>query len=104
MDTAAQVIARRILNIKDEPEKCVSILLERPVAEGDDFRCNYSIDWSGTVSLGYAVGVDELQALLLAISHLSADIRTSTFAKEGRLFWLEIDNGIGFPDIHVKDS
>jgi len=57
----------------------------------------FRVEWpSGTKQL-YAYGVDAIQALILALQMLGANINTSQAVKEGRLVWLAPGGGFGLP-------
>jgi hypothetical protein len=95
MQTNEDVFARRILRLACIPEIEVHVTIQRPQLDGQDYTCRYSISWPGKVQIGHAMGVDQLQALLLAVSHISSDLTSSPFYKAGQLYWLEPDDGCG---------
>ena len=73
----------------------ITAQVHRPIKEGDDFRCDYSINWPGSTEMGRAYGVDGLQALLLAIQRVGVDVYCSDYAKNADLVWLEDGRGFG---------
>jgi Domain of unknown function (DUF6968) len=76
----------------------VYIRFDRPAPDGDDFRCNYEVVWPDRRRAFYAVGVDELQALFLAIQMAHADLVSSPEGKRGELSWLgSRDLGLPLP-------
>jgi hypothetical protein len=91
------VIASRVYKLLDQPDTEISLSVERPLPEGSDFRCRYEIVWPERTQHGYGVGVDAVQALLLALQNAGADINHSTYAKAKKLIWLEPDRDFGLP-------
>jgi uncharacterized protein DUF6968 len=83
------VIARRSFQLLDQQNTEILLSIERPFADGPDFKCRYEIDWPGDTQRGYAMGVDEVQALQLALRKAGADINYSTYAIDKKLVWLE---------------
>jgi hypothetical protein len=71
----------------------VFVRFHRPAPDDDDFRCNYEIIWPDRKRASYAVGVDEVQALILAIQKAHVDLLSSPEADRGELSWL------GSPDL-----
>ena len=64
----------------------------------DDFQCGYKIEGIGAQKVKFAYGVDSLQALLLAMQSIGADLYSSDAAKTGQLRWLgQLDLGIPVP-------
>jgi hypothetical protein len=71
----------------------------RPARDISDFRCNYTIDWPDRQRSSYACGVDEVQALLLAMAKANTDLLSSSEYASGTLFWLDMrEFGLPFPD------
>ena len=91
------VIARRSFQLLDQQITEILLSIERPVADGPDFKCRYEINWPGNTRRGHAMGVDEVQALQLALRNAGADISHSTYAKDKKLVWLEPGKGFGLP-------
>jgi hypothetical protein len=71
-----------------------------PYRDGDDYKCIYRIAWPDKIFEGYVFGVDSLQAVILAVQHMSADLQASSFAQDGKLYWLEPNNGLGLSQSH----
>jgi hypothetical protein len=89
------IIARRIYQLTGPPSVDFTVEIERPVEISGDYKCSYNIHWpNGTVS-GYAMGVDAIQSLILAIRKLGVDLYLSESAKNGQLIWLEAGGGYG---------
>lgn len=103
------VIARRTLKLRlpdrDIPFE-VRIYGPEP-AEPIDVACHVEVDWPGEPWRSLAVGVDSVQAIVLAFQMVGARLYTSSHYQAGRLVWLEAGQGYGFPlprnlrDLHV---
>ncbi|QGM47156.1 DUF6968 family protein [Methylocystis heyeri] len=88
-------IAEREFHLKTDPLARVVLSVEAPLMDGDDFRCDYCIEWPSGAEHGHAFGVDSLQALVLALQRAGADIHASMYAKSGDLIWIAEGNGLG---------
>jgi hypothetical protein len=93
------MIASRVLTLKDATEEFdIYIRIFAPECEKPGvWRCRYEIDWpdGNRVFAGY--GVDSMQALVLTLHMIGAEIYSSDFHKSGHLFWDVPGNGYGFP-------
>ncbi|HEX4197843.1 MAG TPA: hypothetical protein VHZ26_10405 [Caulobacteraceae bacterium] len=69
---------------------------ERPVADGNDYRCDYQIVFPKRQQRGHAYGVDELQALLLAMQRAHVDLLSAPERRECMLLWLDHED-LGLP-------
>ncbi len=56
-----------------------------PQPDGNDWRCSYQLEWDGGVADSYAMGVDSLQALTLALKSAAMRVGTSDDFKAGRI-------------------
>jgi hypothetical protein len=64
----------------------------KPRSDGDDFRCDYEIVWpDGQARRFYAMGVDSVQALLLAMSNAHADLLTSPEGRRRAITFLAVN-------------
>lgn len=86
------VIAIRTLTLEGHPEGKIEVVLFRPTLNDRDYRCDYEIDGKP----GYAYGVDEVQALFLALQSIGSRLYGSAYFKAGKLNWLGMRN-LGFP-------
>ena len=92
------VIATREL-ILDRSER-VTVLVGKPqlFANGVDWYCPYQTLGIGSGGVRYGAGVDEIQALVLALSMVGAELYCSEEYREGRLMWdCGRDGDLGFP-------
>lgn len=80
--------------------KKVTVVIGKPekFPDSDDYYCPYQITGIGNEKIRYAGGIDAVQALLLALNMIGADLYTSKEAKKGLLRWKGGDKGeLGFP-------
>jgi hypothetical protein len=83
-----------------EAEKAFDVRIYQPVKEDRSWRCRYEIDWPDEeMHVMRAGGYDALQALVLAMGMISAEIYTTDYHAEGRLRVYETEQGYGFPVI-----
>jgi hypothetical protein len=92
-------IASRILTLRKE-KGAVAIPIEISAPECEKprvWKCAYKIGWpEGNHSFaGY--GADSMQALVLTLGMIGAEIYSSNYHKSGALFWDKPGNGYGFP-------
>lgn len=92
-----EIIARRLYTLTGAADADVAVEIARPVPDQSDYRCDYTIHWPGAQERGHATGVDEIQALLLALRKVAIDLRLSEYAKSGRLSWLGNRDNLGLP-------
>lgn len=59
--------------------------------------CRYEIEWPDKKSELSVGGVDSAQALVLALQIIGAEIYSSSYHEEGKLFWDAPGRGYGFP-------
>lgn len=92
------IILNRNLKIKtDSGELVVPISIHQPIEEKVDWKCEYEIGWPTGSRKSYAVGIDSIQSVLLAIQKIGIELYTSDAHKAGKLAWLEEGAGYGFP-------
>ena len=93
------LIASRVMilgNGSDETQIAIRIFSPEKGANGSWF-CHYEIDWPGenhTMDVG---GVDSVQALVLTLQAIGAEIYSSSYHKAGKLRWDAPGKGYGFP-------
>jgi hypothetical protein len=69
------------------------------------WRCSYQVLGLGHQKWRMAVGVDAVQALLLALSNISSTLYASEAYRSGQLEWLEGMNGdLGLPRAAVLED
>lgn len=92
------IIATRTLTLKGPRGGIeIPIAISAPKQEGDAWSCVYEIGWpEGSASIA-AWGRDSVQALVVALQMIGAEIYSSTYHKSGNLSFEEPGGGYGFP-------
>ena len=94
------IVASRTLRlIKDNITTDVVIELGGPEPDEGAWTCHYDFHWpDGRVS-SFATGVDEVQALHLALQRIGFDLYRSPHHRDraGHLVWEQAGDGYGFP-------
>jgi hypothetical protein len=78
----------------------VEVLIGKPepCPDGIDWYCPYQTIGRGSGEVRYGIGVDMVQALILALSMIGAELYCSDEYRDGRLIWDCGRNGdLGFP-------
>jgi hypothetical protein len=92
------MIAKRILRLKrDHDVFDIAIRIYAPAGEGRNWSCRYEIDWPEGLQVMNVSGADSVQALVLALQMIGADLYSSSYHKSGRLMFGEPGRGYGFP-------
>jgi hypothetical protein len=92
------VIVSRALYLEIEnAEYAIVIRLYKPEKRKKDWSCRYEIDWPEGQRAFASIGFDALQALVLALQMIGAEIYSSAYHREGRLRAYDSDKGYGFP-------
>jgi hypothetical protein len=79
------IIAHRLF---DMGGKSVSLSIYAPVADGDDYRCDYVIAWPSRERRSKGWGVDALQALQLTLQKAHLDLLSSPPGRRGEMHFL----------------
>lgn len=58
-------------------------------AAGGEFQCHFSIGWPAGDQVGFASGLDGLQALMLAMREVHSELIDHDAYRAGRLTWCE---------------
>jgi hypothetical protein len=84
---------------------CVVVRFGRPAADGDAFACEYKIVWPARVHSSRAWGLDQVQALILAMEKAHVELLASDAARSGQLRWAASgDFGLPLPSsVNPKD-
>jgi hypothetical protein len=92
------LIAHRRLIVSDSSgDREVPVRLFRSEQNDGAWICRYAIDWPSEKWSRFAAGADSIQALILALQKIGAEIYTSSYHRSGSLRWLERQRGYGFP-------
>jgi hypothetical protein len=92
------IIATRVLFLHDgNRESEIPIRIHAPERAKVDWICRFEIEWPEGKAERWGAGVDAVQALLIALQMIGAEIYASRHHESGRLIWLERARGYGFP-------
>jgi len=89
------IILERTFNIGSES---IRLEVDQPRPDGDDFRCEFRLQGAGLAREAYGMGVDSIQALLLALQHAHLDLLAHRRDTGLPVEWLEMrDLGLPLP-------
>ncbi|MCD9033204.1 hypothetical protein LDO32_15870 [Luteimonas sp. Y-2-2-4F] len=71
MHEIKEPIAQRTLKSGDA---IIVVTIDKPEEDEGDYRCRYLLDAGQKKKLSYAIGVDSVQALQLAMKKINADL------------------------------
>jgi hypothetical protein len=93
------VMATRTLTLRDgDGDTKVEVRIFSPQPEKPSgWSCRYEIDWPHGQKAMEAGGADSIQALIIALCMVGAEIYTSSYHKSGNLFYEAPGRGYGFP-------
>ena len=69
---------------------------DKPIAHGNDFRCDYRIIFPTRKRRAHGYGVDEIQALTLAMQRAHMDLLSAPERQNAKLLWLDMEE-LGLP-------
>lgn len=103
LENIGTVIAQRHLLLDGVQSVLVRIGMPKRRAGSDDWYCPYQTEGIGSGRIGISYGVDSVQALVLALSMVGAELYCSKEYEAGRLGWDcgAVKGDLGFP---VPDS
>ena len=92
-------IASRTLTLRNgENNIAIPIAIFAPECERPGvWGCRYDVGWPDGNRSVTAWGFDSIQAILIALGMIGAEIYTSSYHKSGNLFWEAPGKGYGFP-------
>jgi uncharacterized protein DUF6968 len=92
------VIATRLLILKQgTTDTEIPVRIHAPEKAKTDWICRFEIGWPEGRAERWGAGVDSVQALLIALQMISAEIYASRYHESGALSWLAPRCGYGFP-------
>ncbi|MEA2974962.1 MAG: hypothetical protein QOF19_482 [Alphaproteobacteria bacterium] len=92
------IVATRTLISNANGQKIeIPIRLYAPEKAKGDWICRFEIGWPEGVIERWGLGIDAIQAMLIAMQMIAAQVYTSAYHKAGQLTWLERGGGYGFP-------
>jgi hypothetical protein len=90
------IIATRTLVLRDRNVE-IPIRIHAPERAEVDWICRFEIEWPEGRADRWGAGSDAVQALLIALQMIGAEIYTSRHHELGHLMWLAPGRGYGFP-------
>lgn len=75
----------------------IEIRLYQPHLTDGSWTCSFEIDWPESRMVRYGVGEDALQALVITLQMIGAQIYTSPYHEDGSLRAYDKEDGYGFP-------
>lgn len=93
------IIASRVLMLRNGNEEVkipIQIFAPEKSPQGS-WSCRYEIGWPDKKSILDVGGFDSMQAIVLALQMIGAEIYSSSYHKSGKLFLDKPGNGYGFP-------
>ncbi|MGO4525317.1 hypothetical protein AB4097_10690 [Microvirga sp. 2MCAF35] len=75
----------------------VPVRLYAPEGGGKHWSCRFSIGWPDGVDEDTSHGVDQVQAIILALQTISARLYLSDYHQSGGLYFETPGSGYGFP-------
>ena len=97
----ADAFIRRRFELGETSE--VVVQFNNPVQRDVDYRCDYEITWPDRKRAFCAFGIDEVQALILALKMVHAELLYSPEGKRGELRWLGSED-LGLPSARPEDG
>jgi len=97
------IVADRCLHLQQgEHDVEVPVRIFAPQLDASAWSCSFEIGWPGEARRATAFGFDSVQALVLALQMIGAEIYTSDYHKSGTLNWddpktSDARRGYGFP-------
>jgi hypothetical protein len=93
------IIASRTLTLR-KGDRSIEIPIDVFAPESERpgvWKCRNDVGWREGVRSYAGWGADSVQALLIALGMIGAEIYSSNYHKSGNLFWQTPGNGYGFP-------
>lgn len=92
------VIATRVLKLEGaNGDVAIPIRVFAPEREDNAWSCRYQIDWPEGTQDMTAGGADSMQALVIALKMIGADLYSSSYHRSGKLMFDASGGGYGFP-------
>lgn len=90
------IATRKILIRASDQDSEMEIRLFQPIYDDRAWTCNYEMDWPDGMKAGFAVGFDAMQAIILALQSIGADLYVSPYHAKSQLIWVTPGAGYGF--------
>jgi hypothetical protein len=89
----AEVFVKRLFTVNGQEAACSFF---QPEADRENFRCRYEIEWPQGALSKHAYGIDEVQALLLAMQRAHIDLLAARENQGQHVSWLD-EKSLGLP-------
>jgi hypothetical protein len=99
-DIGHLIASRKLELTENNSTRSVTIKIGKPqkFVDGDDYYCPFQVIGLGDEKINWSGGIDEVQALLLALEQIGLYLIESEEYKQGKLSWVGSDKGnLGFP-------
>jgi hypothetical protein len=92
------IVGKRSLELRQQQGSIsIEVRIFQPQARQGHWCCDYEIDWPEGTHKFSAGGADSMQALIIALNMIGAEIYTSNYHKSGDLRSSDSWKGYGFP-------
>jgi hypothetical protein len=91
------IAERRLVLAHNGRSSNVAIRIHAPEKKGSQWICRFEIGWPEETADRWGEGTDSMQALLIAVQMIGAEIYASRYHEAGQLSWLAEGRGYGFP-------
>jgi hypothetical protein len=102
LNTIGQVFITRTLKLSHPISTDVTIAIGKPQTfpDSQDYYCSFQMMGLGDEKVNWAGGIDEVQALLLALEQIGIRLSETEEYKQGHLSWIGSDErNLGFPHL-----
>lgn len=102
LNTIGQVFITRTLKLSHPLSTDVPISIGKPqkFPDSQDYYCSFQIMELGDEKVNWTGGIDEVQALLLALEQIGKRLSETEEYKQGHLSWTGSDaRNLGFPHL-----
>jgi hypothetical protein len=96
----ANIVVERTFTVVGGKPSVIAVKIGNPkkLSGHDDYKCENQICGLKNNNIKHACGIDSLQALMLALERVGAEIYTYQDHKDGRLRWAGDESGLlGLP-------
>ena len=88
------IIACRSLTLRNKP---LEVTLSAPTFNNGSWRCAYTIDWPNNARSYFGHGADSMQAIIIAMQMMAAELQASDAFKSGELYFEKPSEGLQLP-------
>jgi hypothetical protein len=96
------IIATRTILLREKKRDVeIPVRIHAPERSDGHWICRFEIGWPEGNAQRWGAGEDAVQALVIALQMIGAEIYTSPHHEARRLSWLGRDHGYGFPVANI---